>query len=313
MTLSDYRGKRPAAAHRWNEGRLMTRNKVEITHPDRVLFPDDGITKGDLVDYYTEMAPVMVPHLRNRPLTFTRFPGGIDEEGFVQQNFAVSLPDWMKRAEVPKKSGKNTVVHPLAQRRAALVWMANQDCITPHAWLSRYPRLNTPDRLVFDLDPSDGDFGLVRAAARAVAAVLDDLGLAAYVQITGARGLHVVTPLRGRADFDTVRGFARDVAELVVADDPAHRTLKMRKDNRGDRVYLDVMRNAYGQTTVAPYAVRARPGAPVATPLDWDELGSPGMRPDRFTLRDVPKRVAERGDPWAHMRRHARPLPRGRV
>jgi bifunctional non-homologous end joining protein LigD len=291
----------------------MPRINVKITHADRVPFPDDGITKGELVDYYREVGPVMVAHLKGHPLTLTRFPGGIDEEGFVQQNFAVSLPDWMKRVEVPKKgSHVDTVVHPLAQRREALVWSANQDCITPHMWLSRQPRLNTPDRLVFDLDPSDGEFAVVRATARTLADVLGDLGLAAYVQTTGSRGLHVVSPLRGSADFDTARQFARDVADLVAGDDPAHRTLQMRKDKRGDRVYLDIMRNGYGQTAVAPYAVRARPGAPVASPLDWDELDSTGMRPDRFTLSDVPKRISERGDPWAHMRRHARSLFRAR-
>ncbi|MEZ0362128.1 non-homologous end-joining DNA ligase [Mycobacterium sp. pUA109] len=287
--------------------------KVEVTHPDRVLFPADGLTKGDLVDYYTEVAPVMLPHLKGRPLTLTRFPGGIDEEGFVQQNFAASLPDWMKRADVAKKSTKGaTVVHPVAQRREALVWAANQDCITPHMWLSRQPRLHSPDRLVFDLDPSDGGFAVLRATARAVADILEDLGLATYVQTTGSRGLHVVAPLRGHTDFDTVRQFARDVAELVVADDPGHRTLEIRKDKRGDRVYLDVLRNAYGQTAVAPYAVRARPGAPVATPLDWEELSARGMRADRFTLRDVPKRMSERSDPWGDLRRHARSLSRAR-
>jgi bifunctional non-homologous end joining protein LigD len=294
----------------------MSRIHVEVTHPNRVLFPADGITKGDLVDYYAEVAPVMLPHLKGRPLTLTRFPGGIDEEGFVQQNFAKSLPHWVKRAEVAKKQSGNkgqTVVHPLAQRRETLIWAANQDCVTLHSWSSRQPHVHKPDRLVFDLDPSDaGGFAAVRATARAVAAVLSDLGLTPYVQTTGSRGLHVVTPLRGGADFDTARQFARDVADLVVADDPAHRTCQMRKDKRGDRVYLDVMRNAYAQTTVASYAVRARPGAPVATPLDWNELGARGMRADRFTLRDVPKRIAERGDPWADMRRHAHALSRAR-
>lgn len=292
-----------------------TKVKVDITHPDRVLFPADGITKGDLVDYYAAVAPVMLPHLAGRPLTLTRFPGGIGEEGFIQQNFAHSLPDWMRRAEVAKKAKTGgTVVHPLAHRRAALVWTANHDAITLHSWLSRQPRLHRPDRMVFDLDPAgtDSDFGVVRAAARAVADVLDDLGLAAYVQVTGSRGLHVVTPLRGGADFDTARQFARDVADLVAADDPVHRTTQIRKANRDGRVYLDVMRNAYGQTAVAPYAVRARPGAPVATPLDWAELNARGMRADRLTLRDVPKRMAERGDPWAGMRHHARSLTRPR-
>ncbi len=238
---------------------------VEITHADRLLFPSDGITKGDLVEYYTEIAGAMVPHVKGRPLTLWRYPRGIDQKGFVQQDFADSLPDWMGRVTVDKENG--TVVHPTADGRDALRWLANQNCITVHAWLSKRDRLHTPDRIVFDLDPSGGDFAVVKATARTVADVLVDLGLVSYVQTTGSRGLHVVTPIKGDNDFDVVRQFARDVADVVAADDPAHRTVEMRKDNRGDRVYLDIMRNAYAQTAVAPYAVRARRGAPVATPL----------------------------------------------
>ena len=284
----------------------MPRFEVEITHPDRVLFPADGITKQDLADYYGAVADTMLPHLKGRALTVQRFPGGIGEKGFVQQDFADTLPDWMSGVKVAKEGG--TLVHPVAERPEALRWLANQGCITLHVWQSRQDRLHNPDRMVFDLDPSESDFGVVRATARAVADVLDDLGLARYVQTTGSRGLHVVVPLRAEADFDTVRQFARDVAEVVVADDDAHRTLEARKDNRGDRVYLDIMRNAYAQTAVAPYSVRARPGAPVATPLAWDELDTRGLRADRFTIRDIPKRLAGQGDPWADMVRHARAL-----
>jgi bifunctional non-homologous end joining protein LigD len=280
--------------------------EVEITHPDRVLFPADGITKRDLVDYYCEVADTMLPHLKGRPLTVQRFPRGIGEQGFVQQDFAESLPDWMSGVEVAKEGG--TLVHPLAERPEALRWLANQNCITLHTWQSRQGRLHNPDRLVFDLDPSDSDFAVVRATARAIAGVLDDIKLACYVQTTGSRGLHVVVPLRADTDFDTVRQFARDVAEVVAADDAAHRTVEVRKDKRDGRVYLDVMRNAYAQTAVAPYSVRARPGAPVATPLEWDELESRGLRADRFTIRDIPKRLAGQRDPWADMSRHSRSL-----
>jgi len=286
----------------------MARVRVEITHPGKVLFPADGITKVDLIEYYSEVATVMVPHLKRRPLTLQRFPRGIGEHGFIQQDFADSLPDWMSRAQVAKKGG--TVVHAVVDRREALVWLANQDCITLHVWGSRAGRLDKPDRLVFDLDPSGRDFAVVRATARAVADVLGDLGLASYVKTTGSRGLHVVAPLSGDTDYDTARQFARDVAAVVAADDPAHRTVEISKTKRGTRVYLDVMRNAYGQTAVAPYAVRARPGAPVATPLEWDELDIPGLRPDGFTVRDVPRRVAVQGDPWADIDRHARSLSR---
>ncbi|WP_407688596.1 non-homologous end-joining DNA ligase [Mycobacterium sp. HUMS_1102779] len=285
----------------------MPRAQVEITHPDRVLFPADGITKGDLADYYGEVADAMLPHLRGRALTVQRYPRGIGEPGFVQQDFADSLPDWMGRVEVAKEGG-GTVVHPLAERPEALRWLANQSCITLHAWQSRRGRLNDPDRLVFDLDPSDGDFAVVRATARAVAGVLADLGLVSYVQTTGSRGLHVVVPVRADTDFDTARRFTRDVADVVAADDPAHRTVEVRKDKRGERVYLDVMRNAYAQTAVAPYSVRPLAGAPVATPLEWDELNTPGLRADRFTVRDLPKRLAGHRNPWSGMSRHARSL-----
>jgi bifunctional non-homologous end joining protein LigD len=284
----------------------MPRIEVEITHPDRVMFPKDGITKRDLADYYDRVAKTMLPHLKGRALTVQRFPRGIGEKGFVQQDFADTLPDWMGGVEVDKEAG--TLVHPLAERPEALRWLANQNCVTLHVWQSRRGNLDTPDRLVFDLDPSDADFSVVRATARTVADVLDDLGLARYLQITGSRGLHVVVPLRAEADFDTVRQFARDVAEVVASDDPGHRTLEARKDKRGRRVYLDIMRNGYAQTAVAPYSVRARAHAPVATPLEWDELDTRGLRPDRFTIRDLPKRLAGQPDPWAHMYRHARSL-----
>jgi bifunctional non-homologous end joining protein LigD len=288
----------------------MPRIEVEITHPDRVLFPDPasqkGITKRDLVDYYGEVADTMLPHLRGRALSVQRFPHGIGEQGFVQQDFADSMPDWMSGVEVAKEGG--TVVHPVAERREALRWLANQNCITLHIWQSRRDRLHNPDRLVFDLDPSDTDFAVVRATARATAGVLDDLGLACYVQTTGSRGLHVVVPVRPDIDFDAARQFARDVAEVVAADDAKHRTVEVRKDKRGGRVYLDVMRNAYAQTAVAPYSVRARAGAPVASPLEWDELDTRGLRADRFTIRDVPKRLAGQRDPWADLSRHARSL-----
>lgn len=281
---------------------------VEVTHADRVLFPDDGITKGELVEHYWRVAPVMLPLVRDRPLTVQRYPRGIGAKGFVQQDISGSgPPDWLRTVEVAKESG-GTVVHALATTADALAWLANQDCLTLHAWLSRARRLDEPDLMIIDLDPSDGSFATVRDAALAVRDVLADVGLVPYVQLTGSRGVHVVAPLSGTVDFDTVRGFARDVAELVVADDPARRTIAARKASRGNRVYVDVLRNAYAQTAVAPYAVRARPGGPVATPIEWDELTGRGMRADRYTVRSLPRRLAEHDNPWHDLRRHARSL-----
>ncbi|HZC73796.1 MAG TPA: non-homologous end-joining DNA ligase [Jatrophihabitans sp.] len=283
-------------------------DRVEVTHADRVIFPDDGITKGDVVAYYRRVAPAMLRLVRDRPLTLQRFPRGIAAQGFIQQDIADSgAPDWLDRVEVPKQSG-GTVVHAVANRADALAWLANQNCLTPHVWLARTRRLDHPDLMVFDLDPSDRRFVHVRDTAFALRDVLTDLGFTPHVQLTGSRGVHVVAPLSGESDFDHVRAFARDVAEFVAADDPAHRTTAARKAARGDRVYLDIMRNGYAQTTVAPYAVRARPGAPVATPLEWDELAARGVRADRFTVRTLPRRLDDGAEPWRNLRRHARSL-----
>jgi bifunctional non-homologous end joining protein LigD len=255
------------------------------------MFQSEGITKDDIVEYYTEIAEAMVPHLKSRPLTLWRHPRGIGQKGFVQQDFGDSLPDWVDRVKVDKADG--TLVHPTADRRDALRWLANQNCIIVHSGLSKRDRLHQPDRIVFDLNPSTSDFAVVKATAWAFAGVLDDIGLASYVQTTGSRGLHVVTPIKVDADYDTVRQFAREVADVVAADDPDHRTVEVRKAKRGDRVYLDVMRNAYAQTAVAPYSVRAREGVPVATPLEWDELRRRGLRRRGRSLTRAAQRLAK--------------------
>jgi bifunctional non-homologous end joining protein LigD len=285
---------------------------VEVTHPDRVLFPEDGITKQDLAEYHAAMAPHMIPHILGRPLMLQRFPNGIDRPGFMQKD-ASRLPDWVHRVEVRKEGG--TVVHAIADEPATLVHLANQSCITLHAWLSRVGHLESPDQLMFDLDPSTEGFDQVGDAARAVRELLDELHLPAYVKTTGSRGLHVVTPLDGGAGIEEVRGFARGVAEVLVARMPSALTLEWSKERRGSRLYLDVLRGGYAQTAVAPYSVRPLRGAPVATPLRWEELDEPGFDARGFTLRTVPERVAREGDPWAGMDRQARSLeePRRRL
>jgi bifunctional non-homologous end joining protein LigD len=298
------------------------RRVVELGRPDKVLFPDSGITKADLAGYYRLMASTMVSHLRGRPLMLARFPDGIKASGFYQKEVSGHFPDWVHRVKVPKAGG--WVTHAVCDDAATLVFLADQACITLHPWLSRADRLDRPDRLVFDLDPSgplgptkaSGDrFGWVRAAAGAARDLLEDLGLIPFLQTTGSRGLHVVAPLDRGADFDATRGFARDVATVLAAGDPERFTTEARKSKRGGRVYLDVMRNGWAQTAVAPYSVRPLLGAPVATPLDWDELADRGLDPQCHRLADVPRRVAERGDPWSGMGRRARSLtePRRRL
>jgi bifunctional non-homologous end joining protein LigD len=285
--------------------------KVEITHPDKELFPGDGITKADLAGYYEAVAQWMLPHVRGRPLSLMRFPDGIERQGFFQKNTPNHYPDWIRRVEVDKRGG--TVVHAVVSDANTLVYLVGQNTITPHVWLSRADRLRQPDRIVFDLDPAPGaDFAAVRRSARRTGELLREIGLEPFAQVTGSKGVHVWTPLRRRATFEDVRPFARDVAELLVARHPDELTLEFRKADRGGRILVDVMRNAYAQTAVPPYAVRPRAGAPVATPIGWDELSDAKLRPDRWTVKNVLRRLGAKDDPWADMASFARGLSRSR-
>jgi bifunctional non-homologous end joining protein LigD len=288
------------------------RRNVRISHPDKVLFPADGITKADLADHYLAVAPAMVPLVRDRPLNLWRWNAGIDKPVVVQQAIPKGAPDWIKRIEVPRRKGGD-IVHAVGGETATLVWLANQNCITPHCWTSRADRPGLPDRLVFDLDPPDEDpashFPAIRAGAVALGEVLRELGLVPFAMTSGSRGIHVVAPLRRRAHADEARATAGTIAERLAERRPDELTTAWRKEKRGGRVLVDVARNTYAQTTVAPYAVRALPGAPVATPLAWDELEDPRLHPRRWTLADVPARLAERGCPWADIARAAKALP----
>ena len=281
------------------------RRTVELSRPDKELFPS-GITKADLARYYEQVAEVMVRHIADRPLNLERYPDGIAGERIIQQRAGGHFPEWIDRAEVPKRGG--TVEHVVAGDVATLVYLANQACITLHPWLSRTDKLDRPDRLVIDLDPSDGKPADARAAARLFGDLLRELELVPWVMTTGSRGYHVVVALQRRLDFDHVRRFARGVAALAAWREPRLFTTEQRKAKREGRILIDVMRNAYAHTSVAPYAVRARLEAPVATPLHWEELSSASTRPGRWTLKSVPRRLEHEGDPWRDIARHAQSL-----
>lgn len=282
------------------------RRSVALSSLDRVLFPDVGVTKGDLIEHYRLVARRMVPHLRGRPVSMQRFPNGIEAEGFFQKAAPDYFPGWIRRVTVAKEGG--TVEHVVCDDAATLVYLANQGCITPHVWLSRADRVDHPDRLIFDLDPPGNDFGVVRFAAAELRGLLGELGLAPLLMATGGRGLHLVVPLDRRADFDTARAFARDVAEVLAARHPRRLTTEARKNKRRGRLFLDTMRNAYAQTAVPPYAVRARAGAPVAMPLEWEELDDRALRGSSWNTRNVAERAAGKDDPWKGMSRRARSL-----
>lgn len=275
---------------------------VEVSSPAKVLFPKEGLTKADLAGYYARIAGTMLPHLEGRPISMHRFPDGIDGEAFFQKDAPDYFPDWIRTEKVEKEDGSLDMV--IAEEPATLVYLASQACITPHVWLSRVDRPQRPDRLIFDLDPSDDDFGPVRDSARRMRDLLESTGLVPFVMTTGSRGLHVTVPLDRSADFDVVRGFARRCAELLASRRPEELTIEQRKAKRGGRIYIDTMRNAYAQTAVAPYSVRARPGAPVATPLDWNEVGR--AEPRSYTIGNLFRRLGRKEDPWAGIDREAK-------
>ena len=279
---------------------------VKLSNPDKVLFPATGLTKADLIDYYERIAPVILPHIAGRPLSLVRYPNGIEAEGFMQKNASDYFPNWIRRARLAKQDG--AVDHVVAEDAATLVYLANQACVTIHVGLSRIDRIDRPDRMVIDLDPSDDDFAKVKRAAREVRALLEEVGLVPFLQTTGSRGLHVWVPLDRAADFEQVRDFAAKVAHRLVARRPGELTVEQRKAKRGDRVLLDVARNAYAQTAVAPYSVRARPQAPVAAPIEWADLADPKLGPQRYTIKTLFRRLARKRDSWAQMDRHARAL-----
>jgi bifunctional non-homologous end joining protein LigD len=283
------------------------RREIRITHADRVMFPEANLTKLDLARHYESVAPLMLPYVRDRPLALQAYPDGIEGDGYFLKAVPKYFPDWIKRATLDKKGG--TITHALAQDADTLVYLAGQNVVTVHTWLSRADKPHQPDRLTLDFDPSGGGFAEVRAAARAAGARLRDLGLATYAMTTGSRGVHVVCPLRRGPDFDAVHGFARALAEKMVAEDPGHLTLEWHKAERGKRIYVDVNRIQYAQHAVAPYAVRPRAIGPVAVPLHWDELDDPTLRPDRWTVKNIGPRLDD-GDPWEGMMRHAQALPR---
>jgi len=272
-----------------------------ITHPEKVLFPDDGITKGELAAYYESIAPVMLPHLVGRPITMERYHRGIAEKGFFQKSVTKGFPEWLERVEVPKKGG--TVHHPVVRDARGLLWLANQNCITPHVWASRVPRLHHPDVCIFDLDPSIDDPGQLRDAALALRDLLSELGLRTWVKTSGSKGFHIAVPLDGRAEAGKVSGFAHAVGRVMVDRYPDLLTLEFSKADRGDRIYVDTGRNHPPATFAAVYAVRARPGAPVSAPCTWEELESGAVGPRTLTLRSMAARVSESGDIWADLQR----------
>jgi bifunctional non-homologous end joining protein LigD len=277
---------------------------IEVTHGDRVLFPDDGITKAEVVEHYRLVAASMLPYLRGRPISMQRVRDNIYAQVFYQKDAPAHFPDWIERVTVPKSGG--TVTHALCNDAASLVYLANQGCVTPHIWLSRVGALDKPDRMIIDLDPGDGGVADARFAAHLAREVLTEAGLVPYLMATGSRGYHVVVPLRPVADFEHVRAVAFTLADELARRAPDRLTTEFYKEKRDGRLFLDCNRNAWAQTAVPPYAIRPKRGAPVAVPLSWDELDT--AEPDDWNVRNVAQRLADRADPWRDFGPHMRTL-----
>jgi bifunctional non-homologous end joining protein LigD len=275
-----------------------------ITHPEKILFPDDDISKGTLAAYYEAIAPMMLPHIQSRPITMERYPSGIGKPGFFHKDVSKGFPPWLARVEVPKKDG--VVHHPIVSDVRSLLWIANQNCITPHVWTSRAPDLYHPDICVFDLDPADDEHPeILRASALALRDLLRELELASWVKTTGSKGFHIVVPLDGHADMGRVARFAHRVGRALVEREPRHLTQEFSKADRGGRILVDTGRNGYSATFAAAYAVRAKRGAPVSAPCTWEEIERGEIGPRTFTVRNMIARVEQVGDLWADMGRHA--------
>lgn len=279
---------------------------IELSSLNKVIYPDAGITKGDVVDYYRRISGTMLPHLQGRPLTMQRFPDGINEDGFYQKEAPDYFPGWIRRVRVFVEADGQEQQQITCEDAATLVYLANQNCLTPHIWLSHADRLDHPDKLVFDLDPPGDDFAPVQQTALDLKELLEEVGLEPFAMTTGSRGMHVVAPLDRSADFDTVRGFARNMAELLVHRHPERLTVEQRKKERKARLFLDYLRNAYGQNTVAPYSLRARPAATVAAPLDWPELHDTDLHAQSYTMDNIFRRLGQKEDPWRDFRKQAR-------
>jgi len=283
-------------------------HEIEISNRDKVFFPQVGLTKGDLIDYYEEISDVMLPHIEDYPISMQRFPDGLEGEGWYAKDAPDYFPDWIETLKFPKREG-GSFRAPIVKDKAALVYLADQAVITTHLYLAQADDLEHPDKLIYDLDPPEGtqEFDEVRKAALGIRDLMEELGLLCWVQTTGSMGFHVIVPLDRQWGFDRVREFAEDAALVLVRRQEKVFTLEHRKDQRKGRIYLDTNRNAYGATAVAPYAVRARPQASLATPVDWEEVAH-GVNPRDWTIENIFRRLGQKDDPWSELGQYAQSL-----
>jgi bifunctional non-homologous end joining protein LigD len=282
---------------------------VNLTSPDRVLYPEEGVTKGDVFEYYRQVGPVIVPHLKDRPFTMKRYPHGITGEAFFQKQAPRGMPDWIPTRQFrtwPREGGSRLVDFPLMNSPEAVLWMVQMNCVDMNAWYSRVDKPERPDFVLFDLDPPDGGFELAIEVAHLIRELLDELELPGYVKTSGADGIHVVAPITRRSTFEQTYAFAEGASRLLEQRHPGKVTTEWLKKKR-QGVLVDHRQNGHGKTIASVYSVRPKPGAPVSTPLPWDEL-KPGIRPRDFGMEVALQRIEQHGDLFAPVLEDPRPL-----
>lgn len=276
---------------------IIDNKKIRIKNKDKILFPKSNITKGELIDYYNKVSKYILPHIKNRPLTMHRFPNGIDDVDFYEKQIPGHFPSWFNRIDVKNKN-KGHTIYPVCDDKASLVYLANQSCISYHIWLSTEDSLDYPDKMIFDLDPPyNRDFSLVIKAAKSLKEILENIDLIPYVMTTGSSGLHIVVPIKPEKDYEEIREIAKKISKKVVNTDNSSFTIEQRKEKRNNKVFIDYLRNSYGQTSIAPYSIRDKENAPIATPLDWTELDN-DVTPTKYTLKNIFRRLGQKDDPW---------------
>lgn len=277
-------------------------HEVELSHLDKVWFPQSGITKGDVLAYYDDMSSLILPLYKDHALTMLRCPDGIKGEQFMQKNVPDYFPEWIETYTVPKDDGQTK--YALVNNKATLLYIANQGCISFHLSLSKVDKFKYPCYLIFDFDPSVPDLKLLKKVVKWTKELMDELGLPAFLQTTGSEGFHIYVPLKREVTNDESLAFAKECGRHLVKEHPHEITIEMKKDKRGDKVFLDYARNARGFNNIGPYSLRPIENAPLATPLHWDELNDKSLHPQSYNLKNIAKRLSTVEDPWKDLLKH---------
>ncbi|WP_133128915.1 non-homologous end-joining DNA ligase [Legionella nagasakiensis] len=286
----------------------MKINDVDISHPDKILFPEDNISKKDMANYYCRIAPYILPWIKKRPLTLKRYPDGIDKEGFFNKHVPDYFPDFIQRFTVPMEKENASMKMVGVDEASDLVYLAGQNTIELHVALATMTDIKKPDQVIFDFDPSDNDFEKVRTAALALKDLLDALALPSFAKTSGSKGMHVHIPIKPYGSFKEIKTIARILAEKLHEECPDLTTLEQRKEKRGNKVFIDYLRNDYAMTAVAPYSLRALRHAPIATPIEWEELADKALGPQSYHLKNIFRRLAKKQNPWKNFAQRSKDI-----